>query len=137
MSGGILAGPQATSVRLNDRRGYRARIGVPLVLEPARFKQEGHLPITGARDAFLLFLKMVRRQPVKLLADLARHALQITAERELLRIPPGLGREVRVSLPGGKTVTGLASDVDHTGRLMVRSASELVGVSAGDVIHVR
>ena len=56
---------------------------------------------------------------------------------EYLRLCATLGRDIRVSLPGGKTVTGLASDVDHTGRLMVRSASGLVGVSAGDVIHVR
>jgi BirA family transcriptional regulator, biotin operon repressor / biotin---[acetyl-CoA-carboxylase] ligase len=48
-----------------------------------------------------------------------------------------LGRQVRVSLPGGKTVTGTASGVDETGRLVVRSASGLMQVSAGDVIHVR
>jgi BirA family transcriptional regulator, biotin operon repressor / biotin---[acetyl-CoA-carboxylase] ligase len=48
-----------------------------------------------------------------------------------------LGRQVRVSLPGGTVVTGTASEVDDTGRLVVRSAAESVPVSAGDVIHVR
>jgi BirA family biotin operon repressor/biotin-[acetyl-CoA-carboxylase] ligase len=48
-----------------------------------------------------------------------------------------LGRRVRVSQPGGITVTGTASEVDDTGRLVVRSAAGVVAVSAGDVIHVR
>jgi BirA family transcriptional regulator, biotin operon repressor / biotin---[acetyl-CoA-carboxylase] ligase len=48
-----------------------------------------------------------------------------------------LGREVRVSLPGGRTVTGVAAGVDQTGRLVVGSAVGPVPVSAGDVIHVR
>ena len=48
-----------------------------------------------------------------------------------------LGRQVRISMPGGREVTGLASDVDSSGRLMVDSASGLVAVSAGDVVHVR
>jgi BirA family transcriptional regulator, biotin operon repressor / biotin---[acetyl-CoA-carboxylase] ligase len=48
-----------------------------------------------------------------------------------------LGREVRVSLPGGRTVTGVAAGVDQTGRLVVGSAAGPVPVSAGDVIHVR
>jgi BirA family transcriptional regulator, biotin operon repressor / biotin---[acetyl-CoA-carboxylase] ligase len=48
-----------------------------------------------------------------------------------------LGRQVRVSLPGGATVTGVACEVDRAGRLVIRSASGLVPVSAGDVVHVR
>jgi len=48
-----------------------------------------------------------------------------------------LGRTVRVSLPGGSTVIGVAAEVDGMGRLVVRSASGPVPVSAGDVVHVR
>jgi len=57
--------------------------------------------------------------------------------REYQRLCGTLGRPVRVTLPGGATVAGAASDVDRAGRLVVRSASGLVPVSAGDVIHVR
>jgi BirA family transcriptional regulator, biotin operon repressor / biotin---[acetyl-CoA-carboxylase] ligase len=57
--------------------------------------------------------------------------------REYQRLCATLGREVRVSLPGGRTVTGVASGVDQTGRLVVGSAAGPVPVSAGDVIHVR
>ena len=48
-----------------------------------------------------------------------------------------LGRTVRVSLPGGGTLTGAAREVDRAGRLVVRSPSGLTVVSAGDVVHVR
>ena len=44
-----------------------------------------------------------------------------------------LGRQVRVSLPGGDELTGEATDVDDTGRLVVAGTP----VAAGDVLHVR
>ena len=57
--------------------------------------------------------------------------------QEYQRLCATLGRQVRVSLPGGNTLAGTASEVDGAGRLMVRSASGIVAVSAGDVVHVR
>jgi BirA family biotin operon repressor/biotin-[acetyl-CoA-carboxylase] ligase len=48
-----------------------------------------------------------------------------------------LGREVRVSLPGGATVEGQAREIDESGRLVIQSPAGLVPVSAGDVVHVR
>jgi BirA family transcriptional regulator, biotin operon repressor / biotin---[acetyl-CoA-carboxylase] ligase len=48
-----------------------------------------------------------------------------------------LGREVTVTLPGGKGVTGTARGVDWAGRLEVITAHGVVPVSAGDVVHVR
>ncbi len=50
-----------------------------------------------------------------------------------------LGRAVRVELPGGRAVAGVAEDVDAQGRLLVREAqaTSLTPLSAGDVIHVR
>ncbi len=44
-----------------------------------------------------------------------------------------LGHEVHVSLPGGETVVGEATDVDDAGRLVVAGTP----VAAGDVLHVR
>ena len=57
--------------------------------------------------------------------------------REYQRLCGTLGRAVRVSLPGGATVAGVAGEVDRAGRLVIRSGSGLVPVSAGDVVHVR
>lgn len=48
-----------------------------------------------------------------------------------------LGRQVRVELPGGNILAGIAEDVDRDGRLVVREADATTPISAGDVIHVR
>ena len=44
-----------------------------------------------------------------------------------------IGREVRVDLPGGRELTGLATDVDELGRIIV--GGEPIG--AGDIVHLR
>jgi BirA family transcriptional regulator, biotin operon repressor / biotin---[acetyl-CoA-carboxylase] ligase len=49
-----------------------------------------------------------------------------------------LGRVVRVELPTGQPVVGLAREVDAAGRLVVAAADgTLTALSAGDVTHVR
>jgi BirA family transcriptional regulator, biotin operon repressor / biotin---[acetyl-CoA-carboxylase] ligase len=48
-----------------------------------------------------------------------------------------LGREVTVTLPGGKGIAGTAEGVDWAGRLEVRTTGGTVPVSAGDVVHLR
>jgi BirA family transcriptional regulator, biotin operon repressor / biotin---[acetyl-CoA-carboxylase] ligase len=48
-----------------------------------------------------------------------------------------VGREVTVTLPGGRVLAGLACGVDELGRLELRSGGAVQAVSAGDVVHVR
>lgn len=50
-----------------------------------------------------------------------------------------LGRPVRVELPVGRFVTGVARDIDPDGRLLVAddSGGRPIAISAGDVVHVR
>lgn len=50
-----------------------------------------------------------------------------------------LGRRVRVMLPGGRDLFGLATGIDATGCLVVRSDTddEIIAVAAGDVTHLR
>jgi BirA family biotin operon repressor/biotin-[acetyl-CoA-carboxylase] ligase len=50
-----------------------------------------------------------------------------------------LGQAVRVELPAGRVVTGLAAGIDLDGRLLLTadSGESLAPVSAGDVVHVR
>jgi BirA family biotin operon repressor/biotin-[acetyl-CoA-carboxylase] ligase len=49
-----------------------------------------------------------------------------------------LGRDVRVELPGDRTVRGRAESVDRLGRLVVRTTTgEVLPMSAGDVVHLR
>jgi BirA family biotin operon repressor/biotin-[acetyl-CoA-carboxylase] ligase len=46
-----------------------------------------------------------------------------------------VGREVRVELPAGATLSGRATGIDEGGRLLVETASGIRAVSAGDVVH--
>jgi BirA family transcriptional regulator, biotin operon repressor / biotin---[acetyl-CoA-carboxylase] ligase len=49
-----------------------------------------------------------------------------------------LGAEVRVELPGGAIITGIAEDVDPDGRLLLLDpAGHRRAVAAGDVVHLR
>jgi BirA family transcriptional regulator, biotin operon repressor / biotin---[acetyl-CoA-carboxylase] ligase len=54
------------------------------------------------------------------------------------RLSATIGRRVRVELPGGQLLSGLAVGVDEDGRLVVRAeeGTELP-VAAGDVVHLR
>ena len=44
-----------------------------------------------------------------------------------------LGREVRVDLPGGRSVTGTVEDIDVDGRIVIHGTA----YAAGDVVHLR
>jgi BirA family transcriptional regulator, biotin operon repressor / biotin---[acetyl-CoA-carboxylase] ligase len=49
-----------------------------------------------------------------------------------------LGSEVRVELPGGTVITGIAEDVDPDGRLLLLDPTgHRRAVAAGDVVHLR
>jgi BirA family biotin operon repressor/biotin-[acetyl-CoA-carboxylase] ligase len=54
------------------------------------------------------------------------------------RLCATIGRRVRVELPGGRLVTGLATGVDADGRLLVQVSPDAeLPVAAGDVVHLR
>ena len=57
--------------------------------------------------------------------------------QEYLALCATLGREVTVTLPGGKAISGTADGIDWAGRLEVGTARGAVPVSAGDVVHLR
>lgn len=48
-----------------------------------------------------------------------------------------IGRQVRVSLPDGTDLVGLATGIDDLGRLVVRAGGEEHVLNAGDVVHLR
>jgi BirA family transcriptional regulator, biotin operon repressor / biotin---[acetyl-CoA-carboxylase] ligase len=54
-----------------------------------------------------------------------------------LRYSATVGRDVRVEMPGGRTLAGRASDVDGVGRLLVSADDGVHAISAGDIVHVR
>jgi BirA family biotin operon repressor/biotin-[acetyl-CoA-carboxylase] ligase len=55
---------------------------------------------------------------------------------ELRRRCATLGRTIRVEL-AAESISGVASEIDDAGRLVVQTATGLRTVSAGDVIHLR
>jgi BirA family transcriptional regulator, biotin operon repressor / biotin---[acetyl-CoA-carboxylase] ligase len=59
--------------------------------------------------------------------------------KEYLSMSATVGEQVRVQLPDHRMLTGAAAGVDGAGQLLVEPGpgSDLVAVSAGDVIHVR
>jgi len=49
-----------------------------------------------------------------------------------------IGREVRAELPGGASLTGVATGVDEQGRLMIRTEDGADSpITAGDLVHLR
>jgi BirA family biotin operon repressor/biotin-[acetyl-CoA-carboxylase] ligase len=48
-----------------------------------------------------------------------------------------LGQDVRVELPGDRTLRGRALDVDQHGRLVLETADGPLTLAAGDVVHLR
>jgi BirA family transcriptional regulator, biotin operon repressor / biotin---[acetyl-CoA-carboxylase] ligase len=107
------------------------------------------LPAADATSLVLAGAAVTDRGPLlaSLLGEIERRYLEWVGRRgdaegsglreEYQRLCATLGRQVAVSLPGGQTVAGRADEVDDVGRLVVRSGSDLVPVSAGDVVHVR
>lgn len=88
--------------------------------------QAGSLQLAGATMTDRgTVLKAVLRGLAGALGDRA-----FSAYRELCST---LGQQVRVELPGGTSVTGLAEEVDEQGRLVVDGTP----YAAGDVVHLR
>jgi BirA family biotin operon repressor/biotin-[acetyl-CoA-carboxylase] ligase len=48
-----------------------------------------------------------------------------------------LGRDVRIELPGDRTVEGRAVDLDPHGRLLLETTEGPLALGAGDVVHLR
>jgi len=48
-----------------------------------------------------------------------------------------LGTRVRATLPGDRTVEGIAEAVDDLGRLRIDTGEQILTVSAGDITHLR
>ncbi len=55
----------------------------------------------------------------------------------ILEASATVGSNVSVEFPDGKKACGLATDIDSSGRLVVKTKLETLSVSAGDVLHLR
>jgi BirA family biotin operon repressor/biotin-[acetyl-CoA-carboxylase] ligase len=123
-------------------------IGVNLTIEREELPTEtstslllNGADLTGDRLADAVLSVFLRE-----LKSLYRAFLDHTADPEtsgvraaLLEHCSTIGQRVKVLLPGETTLLGTAIDVDRSGRLMVRDATNDVvqAVAAGDVTHLR
>ena len=89
------------------------------------------LPPVGATSLQLLGAATLDRET--LLKAVLRHLARPAAPPAYRELCATLGRRVRVELPGGVAVEGVADDVDAHGRLVVDGTA----YAAGDVVHLR
>jgi BirA family biotin operon repressor/biotin-[acetyl-CoA-carboxylase] ligase len=141
----VLAGGAKVAGILAERAGDAIVVGAGVNVSASR----NELPVTGATSLALAGAACLdrRRLLAGMLAELERWYLAWTGQagdaaasglREAYQQRcDTLGRQVLVTMPGGRSMTGEASGVDDSGRLVVSSASGPQPVSAGEVIHVR
>ncbi len=124
-------------------------IGVNVSTEPAEFPPPGPgaLPATSLlmqgspsldRErllaGILAGLEPRYRAWSQVFGDTERSGLRA----EYTRLCATLGRRVRVELPGGRALDGLAAGVDADGRLLVSVPPDAdLPVAAGDIVHLR
>jgi len=126
--------------RVDTPAGAAAIVGIGLNVSTTR----DELPVDAATSLDLEGVSLDRTDLLRdLLGSLRRqYDAWLAAGDEWLRGRytercATIGREVRVALPGDVALTGRATGIDGSGRLLVESAGGEVAVGAGDVVHVR
>lgn len=126
-----VADPQGPSVVVG--------VGINVAASPPEQPTATSLAAEGADvDRAALLVAFLRRLD-------AREAQwrSVRGDAELLRADyragcASLGAQVRVELPGGTAITGMAEDVDRDGRLLLLASSgSRRAVAAGDIVHLR
>lgn len=141
----VLVGDAKLAGILAEHSGGAIVVGAGINVSASR----AELPVPGATSLALEDASTLDRGQLLagILAELERRYLAWSSalgdadasglRAEYRRLCQTLGREVRVTMPGDHVITGVAVDVDADGRLIVRSSSGPVPISAGDVVHLR
>jgi BirA family biotin operon repressor/biotin-[acetyl-CoA-carboxylase] ligase len=151
----ILAGPAKLGGILAEAAGDAVVVGVGLNVsaEPAELPPPGPgaLPATSlrillspgadpgpTREALLIEILAAAERWYQAWQQADGDPERCGLRAEYTRLCGTIGRRVRVELPGGQLLSGLAVGVGPDGRLLVRESpgSELA-VAAGDVVHLR
>jgi BirA family biotin operon repressor/biotin-[acetyl-CoA-carboxylase] ligase len=131
--------------RVDGNGGAAVVVGVGLNVS----LREDELPVETATSLAVEKAACVDRDPLlrAVLREIERHYRDWTAaggdadaaglRAAYLAVCATVGRQVRVELPGGRRLVGVATGVDASGRLLVRDGDEERAVSAGEVVHVR
>jgi BirA family transcriptional regulator, biotin operon repressor / biotin---[acetyl-CoA-carboxylase] ligase len=147
----VLVGPAKLAGILAEAAGDAVVIGIGVNVSTGREDLPppgpGALPATSLR---LLGSPVLDRTRLLagILAGLERRYLTWSRESgdtersglraEYTRLCATLGRQVRVELPGGRLLDGLAADLDADGRLLISVPPDPgLPVAAGDIVHLR
>ena len=90
-----------------------------------------------ARDQLLASVISNLRRLYSELASFGGDAVASGLRDSILQVSATVGSNVSVEFPDGKKAFGLATSIDASGRLVVKTALETLSVSAGDVLHLR
>jgi BirA family biotin operon repressor/biotin-[acetyl-CoA-carboxylase] ligase len=102
-------------------------------LQPTSLLAEG-VPV--GRDLLLIeILRSLGQWYKTLLAESDPQRIGLLAQYH--KLSATVGHEVRVELPGGQAISGLATGIDADGQLLVEADGGIYQIAAGDVIHVR
>lgn len=138
----VLVGPERRKVAgvLAEVSGEAVVLGIGVNVTTRRVE----LPVPEATSLVLEGAESTDRMPllVAVLRSLAEdYAVWLAAagiRDSYLQRCETVGRKVRVTLPGGGELTGVAKDVDDAGRLVVVDEYGVhTKIAAGDVTHVR
>jgi BirA family transcriptional regulator, biotin operon repressor / biotin---[acetyl-CoA-carboxylase] ligase len=148
----VLAGERKLAGILAEQSGEVVVVGIgvnvatqadALPVSPGGLRATSLLVEGGSVSREVLLARILRELEARYLAfradpDVARGGLLA----EYRALCATLGHSVRVELPGGQVLTGVAEDIDADGRLLVASAAgeppaPPTPVAAGDVIHLR
>jgi BirA family transcriptional regulator, biotin operon repressor / biotin---[acetyl-CoA-carboxylase] ligase len=147
----VLAGPRKLAGILAETAGEAVVVGIGVNVStgPAELPPPGpgglaatSLAIEGAASTdrtallaeILAGLERRYRGWCQVFGDSERSGLRA----EYIGLCATLGRRVRVELPGGRLLDGLASDLDADGRLLVSVPPDAdLPVAAGDIVHLR
>jgi BirA family biotin operon repressor/biotin-[acetyl-CoA-carboxylase] ligase len=124
--------------RVETPEGPAAVLGIGLNVSTTR----AELPVETATSLVLLGIEADRTELLNVIlgALASRYDAWVAGEPlapDYQRMCTTVGRDVRVDLPSGATLTGTATGIDAAGRLLVESNGNVVPVGAGDVVHVR
>lgn len=144
----VLAGPPDTPGKL---AGILAEVAAPapvivvgLGLNVTMTAAEAPDPVAtslsmlgGATDRTALGAAVLATLADRIVAWRAAGGADAELVADYRRYSVTLGRRVRATLPGEKTLEGIAESIDDLGRLCVHTGDQTVAVSAGDVTHLR
>lgn len=137
----VLIGDRKLAGILAERAGGAVIIGIGLNVglraDELPVPTATSLAIEGAPADRDPVLRAILRELAAAYAEFGRAGGEPALRQAYEEVCATVGRRVRVELPGDDVLSGTATGVDDSGRLLVDGPDGTHALSAGDVVHVR